>query len=169
MKKPGEGQDWVNPGFDPDVGTDFRLNQSQHSCAVVPFVVPVKQPYLTGVHSSFQVSCTDHPWGDEALVDLWLVAGLGRDERYCGRAQNQTGLSWKPDKKQSTLEGWHQEVSSYFCPRYKHWAGLTSTDQFQFQLLTQSVSSNCLFVLVSQPPDPESSKSSKMSWTVKWF
>ncbi len=48
--------------------------------------------YLTGVGSSLQVPCTDHPGGDEALVNLWLVAGLSGEQRHHGRAQNQAGL-----------------------------------------------------------------------------
>lgn len=53
----------------------------------------VNQPYLTGVGSSLQVSCTDHPGGDKALVNLRLIAGLCGEEWHHRRAQDHTGLS----------------------------------------------------------------------------
>lgn len=51
--------------------------------------------YLTGVCSSLQVSCTQHPGGDEAVVDLRLVAALCGEQRNHGRALKHAGLPWE--------------------------------------------------------------------------
>jgi len=79
----------------PVVSVLFCRNEQGCSSEITVFNASRNHVYLAGVGSSLQVSCTQHPGGDEALVNLWLVAGLRGEQRHHGGTQNHTGLSWK--------------------------------------------------------------------------